>query len=312
MNSLSEHKPLVTIITLTCNRPILLERAIRSVLSLNYESWEHVIVNNGGDVIPVSHILEMHSTEYQSRSRLIELDESIPLGAALNVAVRSSLSTYVMVLDDDVSLEPDILLELTDALEFSCDSIKAVHCSSNIVEEYIDSNNISLTDIRDNPYQSGHANLYDILCNHKSAPISYLIKRDAFNEIGFFDEKINSLPVWDYWIRLLSVSETLFVAEKLSNWHSRPSSKDEYGNLTYSLSQQELIDYRVKYLHHLLLNTEPSFVTALATLALTNSCNSPEANESNTLNSYKQFSYRLLPKSLMMKLKNVLLRKIDI
>jgi GT2 family glycosyltransferase len=312
MNSLSEHKPIVTIITLTCNRPILLERAIRSVLSLNYESWEHVIVNNGGDVIPVSHILEMHSTEYQSRSRLIDLDESIPFGAALNVAVRSSLSTYVMVLDDDVSLEPDILLELTDALEFSCDSIKAVHCSSNIVEEYIDSNNISLTDIRDNPYQSGHANLYNIFCNHKSAPISYLIKRDAFNEIGFFDEKINSLPVWDYWIRLLSVSETLFVAEKLSNWHIRPSSKDEYGNLTYSLSQQELIDYRVKYLHHLLLNTEPSFVTALATLALANSCNSPETNESNTLNSHNQFSYRLLPKSLMMKLKNVLLRKIDI
>jgi hypothetical protein len=39
----------VGIVTRTKNRPILLERSIRSVLSQTYGNWVHIIVNDGGD-----------------------------------------------------------------------------------------------------------------------------------------------------------------------------------------------------------------------------------------------------------------------
>lgn len=53
----------VAIIMRTKNRLILLNRAIQSVISQTYDNWEIQLINNGGDIVQLQHLLKQYGSD---------------------------------------------------------------------------------------------------------------------------------------------------------------------------------------------------------------------------------------------------------
>jgi glycosyltransferase involved in cell wall biosynthesis len=85
----AESRPSVSIITRTKDRPLLLERAIKSVLNQTYSEWIHVVVNDGGDAKSVQSLLDQYRTQYAGRLCLVTNNRSLGMEAASNVGLRS-------------------------------------------------------------------------------------------------------------------------------------------------------------------------------------------------------------------------------
>src|SRR5262245_30610588 len=99
----------VTIITRTKDRPLLLERAIGSVLAQGFTDFEHVIVNDGGRPEAVDALVAKRSTAYAGRVRVIHRTESGGMESATNAGLSASTSRFVALLDDDDTWEPRFL-----------------------------------------------------------------------------------------------------------------------------------------------------------------------------------------------------------
>jgi glycosyltransferase involved in cell wall biosynthesis len=85
-------QPAVAIITRTKNRPILLPRAIESVLSQSFKDWIHVIVNDGGDPAELEAVIEPHLPAYKGRLSIMHHAVSLGMEAASNAGIHSSQS----------------------------------------------------------------------------------------------------------------------------------------------------------------------------------------------------------------------------
>lgn len=70
----------VTVVTRTRNRPLLLGRAIESILGQTHSKWKHVIVNDCGDRAKLDDVVSKYSTRYDGR--LTILDNTQPSTAA--------------------------------------------------------------------------------------------------------------------------------------------------------------------------------------------------------------------------------------
>ena len=74
------------IITRTKNRPILLKRALESVALQNYNSIEHIIINDGGCPIAVEN--EILAANLSTNIKVLHNESSIGMEAASNAGIK--------------------------------------------------------------------------------------------------------------------------------------------------------------------------------------------------------------------------------
>ncbi|MCD8481410.1 MAG: glycosyltransferase [Verrucomicrobia bacterium] len=91
----------------TKNRPVLLVRAIDSVVQQRHQNWQLVIVNDGGDPAPVEALVAAVQPEQRARIQILHHPQSLGMEAASNAGLRALQTDYVMVHDDDDSLHAD-------------------------------------------------------------------------------------------------------------------------------------------------------------------------------------------------------------
>ncbi len=89
--------PLVTAVVTTYNRPQLVQRAIKSVLSQTYEPLEIILVEDGSD----SGVGAWLQEERLEHIHYICHEENRGLAAARNTGLKLSHGTYIAYLDDD-------------------------------------------------------------------------------------------------------------------------------------------------------------------------------------------------------------------
>ena len=95
---LNNHKqPLVSVVIPTCNRPILFERALKSVLKQKYDNFEIIIIDDGSMEL-VKDICDKYKNE-----NLIYIVNKVNLGGAesRNIGINISNGKYIAFLDDD-------------------------------------------------------------------------------------------------------------------------------------------------------------------------------------------------------------------
>src|ERR1035437_4298058 len=107
----------VAIITRTKDRPLLLQRSLRSVLGQSYLDWLHVIVNDGGDPVTVDGIVARFSQAYGRRVKVIHNEKSVGMQNASNIAIQATESEYIVIHDDDDSWTSVFLEECVKHLD---------------------------------------------------------------------------------------------------------------------------------------------------------------------------------------------------
>lgn len=196
----------MSVVLPTYNRANLLGRAIQSVLNQTYRNFELIIVDDGS---------KDDTDEVISRfrdPRLIFLQHKSNLGgaAARNTGINKSQGEYIAFLDSD-----DLWLE--EKLEKQIELIgKAPHHIGVVYTGMLrfEGNQIKY-------YPPPEVKVIDHNIHHQLLKKNFigtpatLVRRECFQSVGMFDERLPRLQEWELWIRVSAEYDFLFIDQPL-------------------------------------------------------------------------------------------------
>jgi glycosyltransferase involved in cell wall biosynthesis len=105
MKALRSHKPLISVVIPTLDRPMLLLRAIKSVLRQSYQAFEVIVVVDRPDPDTVDAVQSLDDP----RVRVIRMPYSLTAAGARNAGADHAVGEWVAFLDDDDEWLPNKL-----------------------------------------------------------------------------------------------------------------------------------------------------------------------------------------------------------
>lgn len=240
-------QPVVAIITRTKNRVLFLERAIQSVEKQTYQNYIHVILNDGGEPNGVD---RLHKKYPNKRRIVLHNKQSVGIVKAMNQAIRAVDSAYIVSLDDDDYWSENLLQLCVDTAQRNNSAV--VTFLADIVEESIKNNAI----IKENQYHykysswSGEITLFKQICSGHLATGIIMQRRSVYNELGGYDESLESGEDWDYGIRLLMKYDVDRVQseDSLMFYSKRKKESGDSLNITQNTLEKSMGRLRNKYL----------------------------------------------------------------
>lgn len=201
---------MISIITRTKDRPILLKRAEQSILNQTWQGFQWIVVNDGGSPVRVN------------AHKLIEYPVSKGMEAASNIGLAVADRKYIVIHDDDDSWHPKFLETMLNALE----GHKGACCQMEWVDETITGENIVTRKRRPfNPWLRGMLSYWSVCAVNPIAPISFVYERSVHDEIGLYDESLPVLGDWDFLLRFMAKYDIFVVPEVLAYYHHRTGDK---------------------------------------------------------------------------------------
>ena len=191
---IAHHYPLVSVIVPTYNRPQMLADALKSIANQTWDDFEVIIINDGG--IDVTDVIK--SSGIAEKINYISLGRNSERSYVRNAGLKLARGKYIAYLDDDDIYYPDHLQTLIDTLKQSgnraaySDAYRAVQVLADGKFKTIRRELIFYEDFSINA----------LLVHNQFPNLCVMHERSLINEIGYFDESLNTHEDWDYWIRI--------------------------------------------------------------------------------------------------------------
>jgi glycosyltransferase involved in cell wall biosynthesis len=186
--------PMVSVILPTFNRPQFLEKALESILNQTYKNFEIIVINDGGS--DVENVVAKLNT--RGNIVYVRLAKNIERSAARNAGIKIARGKYIAYLDDDDLFYPDHLETLVTTLQSGPHAVA-----------YTDAYR-AVQQMADGTYRTVQRQLlysYDftpdaILVENQFPNLCCMHRKSCFDEVGLFDESLQTHEDWDLWIRL--------------------------------------------------------------------------------------------------------------
>ena len=107
-----QKKPTVTISLLTWNGQKYLPWLLKSLSKQSFKDWELLVLDNASTDKSVDII-----REYYPKARIVHQKQNIGFAKGHNLLINWSNSDYILVLNQDLILEPNYIRELVDFLQ---------------------------------------------------------------------------------------------------------------------------------------------------------------------------------------------------
>jgi glycosyltransferase involved in cell wall biosynthesis len=192
-----EKGPLVSVIIPTYNRVHLVGRAIRSVLEQSYQNFELIIVDDGS-TDETEALLRMFQ-EKDLRIKCIKHGRNEGGSAARNAGIKQAKGKFLVFLDsDDEWLPGKLASEVDVALQYPQYIIYAfgysfVHEGTGRMVSHLSKKQV--------------VNQKNVLRQECLATNDFMVRKDAIEAIGCFDENLPARQDWDLWIRITSLGQ---------------------------------------------------------------------------------------------------------
>lgn len=220
----SSGPPRVAIITRTLDRPVLLERAMHSILAQTFANWHWIVVDSstsGG----ASSFVQSHAERLRDRVTHVQLRNPKPgmRGAAINAGISASESELITLLDDDDTWELRFLEKMVAALDRETHpNVRGAVCRTRCIEESSVESGLQMERTYDlNPdlcnVTLGSLAVVNRFCTH-----AFLYRRDALKTVGLYPEDYPVLEDWHFNLRFVRHHDIVVVPEILTNYHFRP------------------------------------------------------------------------------------------
>lgn len=193
--------PLVTVLIPTKDRPELLGRALRSVVTQTYPNLEILVVDDGSS--PAVQIPK--SLQNEDRIRTLRLDRCQGPATARNLGLQNARGAFIAFLDDDDELEPQRIENGVVALRNTPGHIAAVesgHTGWFEDEQVYDYVPPVKRDLR-----------ASLLREPTIALPTIMVKRSALEAVGMFDPAMDRYEDWDLWLRLTDKYDVVALRE---------------------------------------------------------------------------------------------------
>ena len=215
-----KHSELVSVIIRTCGRPDVLKTALESIRSQTYQRIETIVVEDGKAVSR-----EMIEREFPDlHVRYMALGSRKGRSAAGNQGLAMAEGAFFNFLDDDDIFFPEhietLVKKITEGPWVAAYSIareSQIQKTSDRPYQFKEKRNI----VR---YKQPYNKL--LLFSFNYIPIqSILFKRELYDTLQGFDEKLDYLEDWDLWVRYSTRGEFVFVPKETSQYYVPYRSK---------------------------------------------------------------------------------------
>jgi len=209
----------ISVIIPTLDRCELLRRALDSVLKQTKTPREIIVVDNGSKD-------NTHQMVTSLFSRVNYLKENKGgVSAARNKGILSAKSKWITLLDSDDVWKPE-KLEKQITFHINNPKYRLIHTN-----EIWYRNGEFLNQHKKHEKSGGNIfkNSLSLCC---VSPSSALLKKDIFNEYGYFDESLEVCEDYDMWIRISAKEEVGYIDDPLvikHGGHSDQLSKKYWG-----------------------------------------------------------------------------------
>jgi len=191
----------ISVIIPTYNRQATIDRAVQSVLQQTHPADELIVVDDGSTDNTASQLSAYPNLHYIYQA-------NAGVSAARNRGIRAASGDWIALLDSDDEWLPEKLQQQINMLKLQ-PHYRFCHCDEIWMRH----------DVRVNPKHrhrkhGGHIYTHCLpLC--VISPSAALIRRDVFDDTGWFDESLPACEDYDYWLRFCAVAPVLYVAAPL-------------------------------------------------------------------------------------------------
>ncbi|MFH1640679.1 MAG: glycosyltransferase family A protein [Candidatus Omnitrophota bacterium] len=196
-----------SVVIATYNRASFLSRAVRSALGQTFKDIEVIVVDDASTDNTPQVIADLKDP------RLIYLrhEKNKGAGGARNTGIRASRGEFIPFLDSDDEWMPDKLEKQISLFKRSSEEVGLVYCGHTSV---IDKTKEVKTERM--PTVRGHVAEAALRYCVTGGGSTYIIRKECFEKIGFFDEELPSLEDWELLMRLSQSYAFEFVPEILT------------------------------------------------------------------------------------------------
>lgn len=252
--TMSVFNPLVSICIPCFNGGRYIKEAIQSAIDQTYRPLEIVISDDSSTDGSMEIIRSMQSNSLIP-FYIVNHTPSI-IGANWNNCVRLAKGKYIKFLFQDDLIYPNCISEMV-ALSETDDRIGLTFCNREIIGDLNDKaewlhryGNLSvewngLNTIQDGNILFKQRNFFNPPMNKIGEPTVVMLRKQCFEDIGFFSEELKQTLDYQYWYRMLPKYKIGFINEKLAAFRLHDNQATQQ-NLT-GLESEYLIYYKSIY-----------------------------------------------------------------
>lgn len=246
---------LVSVIITTYKREnAMLSRAIDSVLNQTYLNYELIIVDDNSDSgisNNVKNLIEETNKKRHTDIKLISYGKNMGAQYARNAGIKSAKGEYIAFLDDDDEWLKEKLELQIERFEQCSEKTGLIYCNA-IGNKGVEKK------IRKAEYRGDIYNKL-IYRNYIGSTSFPLIKRECFDSVGYFDEKLKAKQDYDMWLRICKLYLVDYVNEPLVIYNAQNEDRIslQYGNKLqaeiyfFEKYKNELMHFPASYSHRL-------------------------------------------------------------
>lgn len=265
----------VAIVMRTYNRPVLLVRALASVLQQIHKNWHLYLVNDGGDKMILENLLADYRPAFGEQLTIIHHETNHGMEAASNSALKQAEGDFVIIHDDDDAWHPTFLQKTTEFLnmpENHCYAGVITNCE--IIYEHLEADRVIEKNREKWNFFQKNISFSDLLFTNNAPPISFLIRKSVVDAVGYFNTDLPVLGDWDYILRVMQVGDIGTIDEIIAYYHHRINKNDDdtYSN-TVTAGAERHKKYNVLYTNALIrafLKSDPAAIGLLRLIMLKN------------------------------------------
>ncbi|WP_375384719.1 glycosyltransferase family 2 protein [uncultured Microbacterium sp.] len=218
----------VGIVVRTVDRPEFLTRALADVDGQSLNDWHVVVVDDGTDRARVDEVVA--ASAIADRVTVIGAREPGGRCAAANSGVESLDTEFIVVHDDDDLWDAEFLTRTVGWLDEHPTDVGVGVATAIVYEERTDGAWVETSRV---PFWADLDALRftDLLEVNRAVPISLLYRRSIHETVGFYDETLDAVEDWEFYLRVLAVATLGFIGgEPLAFWTQRPGVTGADGN----------------------------------------------------------------------------------
>ncbi len=224
----SGRAPRVSVIIPTFNRAHLLRRALASVLSQDFTDFEVLVIDDHSTDGTQGLLDDVRSADPRVRGFL--QPENRGVSAARNRGFREARGELIAFLDsDDEWLAGKLARQVTFFDE----------APSRVGLLYGAVHTVGASEWVSKPVHRGKIHRVLLRENVIHGTSGVMLRREAVERTGAFDEEIPAIEDWDYWIRLSREFDVDFLPEPMIRYHATPDDL-----LRKTLNKRENLDAR--------------------------------------------------------------------
>ncbi len=202
--------PLVSVVIGTFNRADFLRSAILSVLSQTFQDFEIIVIDDASQ----DHTSKIIQALPEGKIKYIKHDVNKGIGVVRNTGLRQATGKYVAFLDDDDEWLPRKLQVQVDILEERSEKVGLAYCgfltinraNGEIIGQYL-------------PQKMGEMVNHVLVNNWIGTTSVPLIRKECFDRVGLFDERMTFGEDWDMFNRIAKEFHFEYIQEVLVKYY---------------------------------------------------------------------------------------------